>query len=142
MKRNGLVKDFLKDLSLSSDKNDIALYNYVKAHLNKGLYNKPCTSRGDLIEMVASGVAVNRDGKNGVSKGDFYYAPLKQMVEVKAISRKSGAHAELKGSICKNYLVFFINKLEWRLIPASQMIATNGKYLYKDNESKGVRVEI
>lgn len=125
----------------------------------QALINKCEPNRGDMGETALSGAPTNRTGKQVKSHGDILmmtdnpeilrvYRDLlthKPMpLEVKIITPKTKASAQLKGTTAKAYLIGFVLKdcLIFRLINAKDLAVENGSINLQDNLNKGLPVDL
>lgn len=125
----------------------------------QNLINACDPNRGDMGETALSGAPTSRTGKQVKSHGDILMmtsAPeiLKAYrdilahgampLEVKMISPKTKASAQLKGTTAQAYLIGFILKdcLVFKLINAKDLAVKNGSIAFQDNLNKGIAVNL
>lgn len=129
---------------LMQDKKDAVLADFVCKRHAQALVNGATFNRGDFFEMAITGEKVKRDGLHGISKGDYVYNGL--IVEVKYLTKKTGASKDLQGTIASHYLIGFNNgkEIEIRLIAKANLKTrkegTREKITYQDNIAEGVRI--
>ncbi len=127
----------------SSSKYDKLLLDYAKRIVNthKHILNYACENRGALVEILIT-LQPKDNGAHGLSTGDMRYNG--KPTEIKYITTKTGAHGEMQGSICKQYLMIYNDgrNLWAELTQASKTTIKNGRYTLKENVNKGVRVEL
>lgn len=125
----------------------------------QALIEKCEPNRGDMGETALSGAPTNRTGKQVKSHGDILmitdnpeilrvYRDLlahKPMpLEVKILTPKTKASAQLKGTTAKAYLIGFVLKdcLIFRLINSKDLSIKNGSINLQDNLNKGLAVDL
>ena len=123
------------------------------------LVNECEPNRGDMGETALSGAPTNRTGKQVQSHGDILmmtdnpeilrvYRDIlthgAMPLEVKILTPKTKASAQLKGTTAKAYLIGFVLKdcLVFRLINSKDLIVKNGSINLQDNLNKGLAVDL
>lgn len=133
----------MNELKLNSNKYDVVLSNYIK-DLSSDLIacasgtRSGCPNRGDLFEMAITGAPVKRNGLHEMSDGDFIFNGLR--VEIKYLSVKTKASAQMKGTSATHYLIGFNNgnSITLRLIKKEDIVIENNHISYQNNLDKGV----
>lgn len=132
---------------LTTTKRDLVLLQFI---IDNGAQNLVETNtnfnRGDFFEMALTKERVKRTGAHVISNGDFVYNG--QIVEIKYLTKKTGASKDKQGTLANYYLIGFNNgeTIELRLIKKCDLITrhdgTREKITFQDNINKGVRVEL
>ena len=116
------------------------LAHTVGENFGTGARNGTEACRLENIEQL-----VKRNGLHEVSKGDYIYNG--EIVEIKYLTKKTGASKDLKGTIAQKYLIGFNSGEEiiLKLIDKKDLkTRVDGKRLkitYQDNIGLGVRVK-
>lgn len=129
---------------LLQNKVDMVLAQFIADHNATELVENSDFNRGDFFEMAITGEKVKRSGLHEMSKGDYEYNG--EIVEIKYLTKKTGASKDLKGTVAKKYLIGFNSGKEIiiKLIDKKDLrCRVDGKRLkitYQDNIELGVRV--
>ena len=132
---------------LKQDKRDNVLADFIEARGACALINGATFNRGDFFEMAITGEKVKRDGLHGISKGD-YVMPNGLVVEVKYLTKKTGASKDLQGTLASHYLLGFNTgkEIELHLVPVAELVAVgegkHKKITYQNNYALGVRIKL
>ena len=130
---------------LLQNKVDSVLASFCADRGATALVESATFNRGDFFEMAITGEQVKRNGLHEVSKGDYIYNG--EIVEIKYLTKKTGASKDLKGTIAQKYLIGFNSGKEiiLKLIDKKDLkTRVDGKRLkitYQDNIGLGVRVK-
>lgn len=129
---------------LAQNKNDHILLDFIQSRAAQSLVANATFNRGDFFEMAITLEPVKRTGLHVVSEGDFIYHG--QPVEIKYLTKKSGASKDRKGTIANYYLIGFNTgkEIELRLIAKKDLVIkkekTREKIRYQDNITLGVKL--
>lgn len=130
---------------LLQNKVDSVLASFCADRGANALVENATFNRGDFFEMAITGEQVKRNGLHEVSKGDYIYNG--EIVEIKYLTKKTGASKDLKGTTAQKYLIGFNSGKEiiLKLIDKKDLkTRVDGKRLkitYQDNIGLGVRVK-
>lgn len=132
---------------LTTNKRDLVLLQFI---IDNGAQELTETNtnfnRGDFFEMALTKERVKRNGLHEISKGDFIFNG--EIVEIKYLTKKTGASKDKQGTRANYYLIGFNNgeTIELRLIKKCDLVTrhdgTREKITFQDNINKGVRVEL
>ena len=129
---------------LLENKVDKVLAEFIIEKGAADLVNSATFNRGDFFEMAITGEQVKRSGLHEVSKGDYEYNG--EIVEIKYLTKKTGASKDLKGTIAKYYLIGFnsgkeiVIKLIAKKDLRCRLDGKRQKITYQDNIELGVKV--
>ena len=132
---------------LQQNKRDMILLEFLLSHnIDKTLANNDnLYNRGDLFEMALTRELVKRDGLHAVSQGDWTYNGVS--VEIKYLTKQTGASDQMNGTICNYYLIGFNDgdKITIKLIKKKDLKTryekTRQKITYQDNINLGIEIK-
>ena len=132
---------------LQQTKADKVLADFILARGADALIDGATFNRGDFFEMAITLAPVKRDGLHGISKGD-YVMPNGLVVEIKYLTKKTGASKDLQGTLASHYLLGFNTgkEIEFHLVPVAELVAVGEgkqkKITYQNNYGLGVRIKL
>lgn len=132
---------------LTTNKRDLVLLQFIIDNGTQELTETNTNfNRGDFFEMALTKERVKRNGLHEMSTGDYIYNG--EIVEIKYLTKKTGASKDKRGTLANYYLIGFNNgeTIELRLIKKCDLVTqhdgTREKITFQDNINKGVRVEL
>lgn len=132
---------------LTTNKRDLVLLQFIIDNGTQELTETNTNfNRGDFFEMALTKERVKRNGLHEMSKGDYIYNG--EIVEIKYLTKKTGASKDKRGTLANYYLIGFNNgeTIELRLIKKCDLVTqhdgTREKITFQDNINKGVRVKL
>ena len=132
---------------LRTNKIDNVLADFIAYAGVQDLVDNATFNRGDFFEMAITHEPVKRNGLHGISQGDFVMNNG-LIVEIKYLTKKTGASKDMKGTIATHYLIGFNTgkEIELRLIEKSELVTIQDgkrqKITYQNNMNKGLRITL
>lgn len=124
---------------------DKKLAEFIISRKAENLANATAFNRGKMFEVAITKQPFNAGGK-GQSKGDYVFKG--RVIEIKYLTKKTGASSQQKGTIAEHYLIGFntgkeiiikiINKNELKV----RAEKTRGKITYQDNINLGYTLKV